>query len=267
MADLPRYDAIVADTATLLGRNLEPWRAILAVAHWLTDCGVTALATRIDALAQAYQQERRDLEEHDLMPLVIQALCEYGMNPSAYMNATTPINPVNPIDPIKVGSPDDAEMQFLTADITAIVKDLAQAQENGPDPETISPKRVGRVFGRMRLQEVPRPSGKAQSGGKKPSRARIWRATKRTLRQWLVSYHMEIPEEYAALPSPFSPPNGANGVNGVNGGSGIVAQPGSPDGATQEATCPPSVGRPKRLNQRPYRTAAPRSAVLSVGGL
>jgi hypothetical protein len=27
----------------------------------------------MEALAQAYQKERRDLEEHDLLPLVIQA--------------------------------------------------------------------------------------------------------------------------------------------------------------------------------------------------
>jgi hypothetical protein len=238
MADLPKYDATVADTATLLGRNLEPWRAILAVAHWLTDCGVTALANRIDALAQAYQQERRNLDEHDLMPLVIQALCEYGLNPSAYMTATTPINPMNPIDPIKVESPDDAEIQFATAGIAAIVKTLAQAQETGPDPETITAKRVGRVFGKMRLQEIPRPSGKTHPGAPKPSRARIWRATKKVLRQWLVSYHLDIPDEFKNISPPSSIPNGVHGVNGVNGGSGDLAQPGNPDGATQDIPCP-----------------------------
>jgi hypothetical protein len=236
-ATIPAYDAQIGQTATLLGRNLEPWRAILAVAHWLTDCGVAALANRIDTLAQAYQKERRDFEEHDLMPLVIQALCEYSLNPSAYINATTPINPVSPMNPINMGSPDDTEIQFSTADITAIVKTLAQAQETGPDPETISAKRVGRVFGKMRLQEVPRPSGKAQPGAPKPSRARLWRATKGILRQWLVSYHMEIPEEYAALPSPSSPLNGVHGANGVNGGCGIVAQPGSPNGVTPAEPC------------------------------
>jgi hypothetical protein len=165
------------------------------------------------------------------MPFVIQVLCEYAVNP-------TPMNPVNPITPINMGSPDDTEIQFCTADVTAIVKTLARAQETGPDPETINAKRVGRVFGKMRLHEVPRPSGKVQPGAPKPSRARLWRATKRTLRQWLVSYHIEIPEEYAALPSSSSPLNGVNGANGVNGGSGDLAQPGSLDGTTQEAPCP-----------------------------
>jgi hypothetical protein len=142
---------------------------------------------------------------------------------------------MTPVNPIKVGSPDDAEMQFLTADITTIVKDLAQIQENGPSLKAISAKHVGRVFGKMRLQEVPRPSGKAHPGAPKPSRARIWRATKGMLRQWLVSYHMEIPDEFTKTSPPSSPPNG---VHGVHGGSGDVAQPESPDGATQDIPCP-----------------------------
>ena len=64
-------------------RNLEPWRAILAVAQWLTDCGVTDLYSRMEALSQAYQKERPDLEGADLMPLVIQGLCQYGIVPVA----------------------------------------------------------------------------------------------------------------------------------------------------------------------------------------
>jgi hypothetical protein len=142
------------------------------------------------------------------------------------------------MNPLNMGSPDDAEIQFSTADITAIVKTLAQAQETGPDPETITPKRVGRVFGTMRLTEVPRPSGKTQPGAPKPSRVRQWRITKRVLRQWLVSYHLDIPDECKNISPPSSPPNWVNGANGVNGGSDDLAQPGSQDGAMQDIPCP-----------------------------
>ena len=45
-----------------MGRTLEPWRAILAVAHWLEDQGATDLYPRMLDLAQAYQTERGDLE-------------------------------------------------------------------------------------------------------------------------------------------------------------------------------------------------------------
>ena len=44
---------------------------MLAVAHWLTDCGVTALSSRMEALAHAYQTERLDLELPDLTAWVI----------------------------------------------------------------------------------------------------------------------------------------------------------------------------------------------------
>jgi hypothetical protein len=58
--------------ATLTGRNLEPWRPLLAVAKWLNDQGVTGLWKRMEALSQGYQAERQDLEPGDLTTLVIQ---------------------------------------------------------------------------------------------------------------------------------------------------------------------------------------------------
>jgi hypothetical protein len=121
---------------------------------------VTDLAGRIENLAHEYQKERRDLEEGDLTPLVIQALCEYGLDPGKYRPSPTPMNPNKPVNPVTLGSMDDVEISFLTADITAIVQDIAEAKDNGPDPERISARRVGRVFGRLRLHAVPRSSGK-----------------------------------------------------------------------------------------------------------
>jgi hypothetical protein len=214
-ATLHTYDGLVADTSSLLGRTLEPWRAMLAVAHWLTDCGVTHLAGRIKALAHDYQKDRRDLEAGDLTPLVIQALCEYGLDPNKYRHTPTPMNPINPIT---FGSMDDAEIYFLTADITTLVKEIAEAKDNGPDPERINPRRVGRVGGRLRLHAVPRPSGKAQPGAPKPSRARIWCMTKRQVRELLLSYHLDVPEAYETTPCAYPPLHGVNGVVGVHGG-------------------------------------------------
>ena len=56
-----------------MGRILEPWRALLAVAHWLQTTGVEGLYTRMLTLAQAYQTERRELEPPDLTAWTIQA--------------------------------------------------------------------------------------------------------------------------------------------------------------------------------------------------
>jgi hypothetical protein len=197
------------------------------------------------ALSLAYQKERHDLEGTDLTPLVIEALCDFGINP-------TPTNPANPTNPINIGSLDDAEIQFSTADITALVKTLAQNKEAGAEADKITTHRVGRVFRGIRLEEVQRPSGKQQPGTPKPSRARQWKTTKGNLRACLVSYHMDIPEEYEASAStpqqtqnttPLSPPlNGVNGVDGVNGG--VRA---SPQGPSQSGEPCPHCGQALRL--------------------
>jgi hypothetical protein len=213
---MTEHDGAVADTATLLGRNLEPWRALLAVAHWLTECGVTDLYSKMEALAQAYQKERPDLEPADLMALTIRALLHYS---------------ISSVSSISRGSGEDAENCFETATITHIAKELAQEQELGIDPEQISSRRIGRIFGKMRLHEKPR-SG---SGGK-----RQWRITKGELRRWLLSYGFPLPDTLFddLHPSDTPPTNGANGVDGANGAD-LAAHPESPNGATQEESWPP----------------------------
>ncbi len=77
LAHLPRlgaYEKAVNDNAPLTGRNLEPWRALLAVAAWLTDAGAAGLQERMNALSLSYQAERPNVEANDLTVLVIRAL-------------------------------------------------------------------------------------------------------------------------------------------------------------------------------------------------
>src|SRR5262249_1724730 len=62
LPDLARYDAALSQESTLVGRNLEPWRAILAVASFLDDKGVPGLRERMESLARNYQIERIDLQ-------------------------------------------------------------------------------------------------------------------------------------------------------------------------------------------------------------
>jgi hypothetical protein len=75
LAHLPevrQYDAQAAARASLSGRDLEPWRAMLAVALWLQDRhGVADLFRRVEGLMLSYQQERGDFEAtHDTRVLV-----------------------------------------------------------------------------------------------------------------------------------------------------------------------------------------------------
>ncbi len=53
------YEFMINDRAALQGRSLEPWRAILAVALWLQDGGVSGggiagLFDRMNRLSVAY---------------------------------------------------------------------------------------------------------------------------------------------------------------------------------------------------------------------
>jgi hypothetical protein len=199
---MPSHDAYVADHGALLGRNLEPWRAVLAVAYWLTACGMPDLYTRMETLSLAYQAERPDLEPADLTALTIWALLHYA---------------INSISSISAESSEDATMDFATAEITDLVKQRVQDQELGFRAEDITTRRVGRVFGQMRLREKPR-SG---SGGK-----RQWICTKGELRSWLLSYGMPLPNTLFPNGAPPST-NGANGVNGANGAREVeTAEPG-----------------------------------------
>jgi hypothetical protein len=78
LPDLPEHDRTAAVRARLAGRDLEPWRAILAVAHWLEHRhGVTGLFGRMEALSMDYQKnERGEIEEHDSTRVLFRALLE-----------------------------------------------------------------------------------------------------------------------------------------------------------------------------------------------
>ena len=64
-----------ADLATLSGRNLEPWRAVLGVAHWLQERhDVEGLFDRMEQLSRDYQIERANFEEGDRVRILFRAL-------------------------------------------------------------------------------------------------------------------------------------------------------------------------------------------------
>jgi hypothetical protein len=75
LRDLPEHDRQAAALATQAGRNFEPWRAILAVAHWLQERhGVEGLFTRLEKLSVDYQKERAEFEEGDRTRVLFRAL-------------------------------------------------------------------------------------------------------------------------------------------------------------------------------------------------
>lgn len=151
LPELPRYETLVNDQASLSGRALEPWRALLAVAKWFDDNGETGLWERVERLSQDYQKERPGIESSDLTRLVIQALLRC---------CGTSISSVLSMASIK--NKDSTPCWTLkTKDVTEAAKVVASGEELDLDPERITSRRIGRSLGRLRLDKEPDTSKRA----------------------------------------------------------------------------------------------------------
>ena len=117
--------------ARLSGRNLEPWRAILAVALWLEEeHGVAGLFERLERLSVTYQSERSDLEASDPTRLAIMAL--RGMCD------------VCPRD----------VLEFKTAELAERINSLADELELADEGQKFTnPRRVGKLLKRLRFRK------------------------------------------------------------------------------------------------------------------
>ena len=76
LTELSSFEKRAVERAKLSGRLLEPWRAILAVALWLEEAGLSGLYGRMETLSVDYQSEHRELGCADDTGLVIRALCK-----------------------------------------------------------------------------------------------------------------------------------------------------------------------------------------------
>ncbi len=219
LAHLPhlrQHERDVSQHARLTGRNLEPWRAILAVARWLDEhdtqgllkrkppapdrsadaIGASCLRTfeeccddqrrqrtpptglwcRLEDLAVRYQRERFDLQSEDFDAWVVLAICSCA------------ISAVRPIRAIFGENPDDFE--FTTQEIVDLTRRIAISR--GHRDDRVTSHRIGRALARMRLQQAPRPGGKG---------SRRWRATLDTL-QGLLTAHGLPPFDFSTLDDP-----------------------------------------------------------------
>jgi hypothetical protein len=198
---MPEWEEWTTECSELVGRNLDPWRAVLAIAGWLDAVGVDGLWVRMKALSQAYQNERPELEISDITSLTIQALCEcvakenQNIRPLGTLKDMRDINRVTP-----------HAYTFSTSIITEKVKELAESEEVDLNLEYITSRRIGRVLGKMRLTKSRKPG----------TRARQWIVTIKILERWMKSYGLETPDSLLQQGSlPINVPNGTNGLNGT----------------------------------------------------
>jgi hypothetical protein len=231
---------------TLSGRDLEPWRPILAIARWLEAKGVSGIQGHMEKLASSYQGERPDFEDGNLGRLVVMALCECAIKA---MNSISAIKPG--------GGVGERGWIFETKRITEVVNELAddgegpqpEASDEGPGKQQISSKRVGRILAKLRIKQEARPGGKG---------SRRWGVPLRELKRWVLRYRLPYPEELERLEKQEHTKEGkrqstemhAEGgdphcVNGTHGDDGINGTPSETSGTDRpgdlfEADRPPN---------------------------
>lgn len=175
------YEGKINQEARLVGRNLEPWRAVLAVARWLDDEGVSDLWHRLEQLSVDYQQERPNLELSDYTALTIRALCRLIANK---ISAPFDISDIHDVSDIKrkMGT---GEFIFLTKDITNLAHKVINDNELDLDTEKVTSRRIGHVLGKMRLAKEREPG----------TGARGWKVTLDDLERWTTAYGMSLFQE------------------------------------------------------------------------
>ncbi len=170
LTDLRTYEATVNRTATLTGRNLEPWRASLAVAAWLEDKGVRGLYERLSRLSVQYQSERQKVSTDDVVVLVIRALCTcLGCDVVTLCDLCD----------VPADSTSDAKTQILTADIADAACGIVIADELDIDVEKkLNSRCIGALMRKLRFEH------KDQAGTHKKG----WLVAKRELANLALSY-------------------------------------------------------------------------------
>ena len=210
LADMPTYDKKIAEHSSLIGRDLQPWRSILAVAAWLDKQGVAGLWDKIEALAaKRYQAERIDLEKVDINRIAMLAIAEYV--------AEAPTKP---------------EWSFSSQAIVERMYRLIDDEEMEISKDIINPQMLGHRLKKMRLSkaEYPRP--------------RPWKINRHDLITLFSAYRVPLSKEIAQLEIPASgtleelegleglEANASNYANASN--VEIVGRPGDPEEPVRE---------------------------------
>ncbi len=182
LANLTRlrdYDASIGEKAVLSGRNLEAWRAVLAVALWLEDEGVNDLFGRVEGISVSYQRERRELEKGDMTSLVLRAILEcfepqFGEDIDVHK--------------LREGS---KVKSLRTGEITQAARRLISAEELDFDLEQVAARSVGRILGKLRFR-------KAKIGAS--SKSRGWEISVDELERLLRSFSLISPDAPELMP-------------------------------------------------------------------
>jgi hypothetical protein len=147
-----------AEEGDIIGREFEPWRAVLTVARLFETLGVEGLEGRIRKVMDAYQEEKGDLVgQEDRLVVVVKALLQLAEATLAdTKNTKNTKNTMFP-DP-DVENLQNREIEFTAKNLGETIKVMiAENSEEGQDEEAawVTPSRIGRLLSRLRLPQQP----------------------------------------------------------------------------------------------------------------
>jgi hypothetical protein len=201
LSKLVQWDKWVGENSPLNGRNLQPLRAILAVAKWLDVSDIPGLYQRIESLSIAYQSQREELETADMTRLVLESLGECASCASSASSASNYVNNRKFVVPI--------------TEVTRVAEKLAEEQDMDINKSLICKAVVGRKLGSLRFEKAPRPGGRG---------SRLWLIDLDHLVQIAGSYNVNLPKtitDMDANKSACSPKT--SGTCGTSGTAGSEA--------------------------------------------
>ena len=189
LSEMKACEREMVSRSRLSGRDLEPWRAPLAVALWLEKKGVEGLFGKMENLSWVYfTEEKPNFESDDLTALVIKGLVSCAMSAISANRAI------------------ENTMWFATKQIKNAVISIAKIEEASIEISKISVNLVGQIMGSLRFSSK-RPNGNGSRG---------WDVSLRDLRRNCAVYGIHFPDQLDI--------NKYDGINGIDGTSGINQQ-------------------------------------------
>lgn len=181
--------ADMEDEVEVIGREFEPWRAILAVARLFERHGVVGLEGRIRDAMRAYQEEKADLNVGDRTVQTIRAMLYDQIGDAALdildISAVLVILPEGP-----------AELKVHPKKLTETILEIGKRE--GFDTDWATPRAIGWQLKKLRLKKG-RDSGTSD-------RTRFWKIT--------VDNLIGLGRAYGLIKQ--SPPHQNNVQNGHN---------------------------------------------------
>lgn len=201
LSKLKAYDEQVGSRARLKGRQLEPWRAILAVAGWLDDNGTAGLWDRLHTLAQGYQAESAEMDSTSLTKLVIRALDALLDEPenapvsasvarSLFAGINTGVAGVAGVSGVSGVISEGDTPPIKTSEISSAVLEISRSEELPIKEEAINPRSIGWIMKKLRFQH-------ANIGHNK---LRGWRVTRSLVERHKLAFGLFSGQDTPATP-------------------------------------------------------------------